>query len=134
MPDAEIVARDGKTQWILIPLADGRWAATTNAEPTGQTMPIFPTRLAALAYQWQKWLDRYPRYHPEHDDNERFGWVAVPEWLSTNAVAARYGLQNPSTIRVAILRHRIHPAGLWKANGKAWLIRAEEAERLWGHQ
>jgi hypothetical protein len=83
--------------------------------------------LAALAAQWERWLSRFPRnYTP------RYGWMADSEWLTPDQVAARYGLADGGVVRTARHRGRIHEAGIWQIHGKAWMIRAEEAERLWG--
>jgi hypothetical protein len=129
---AEFVAREGDVDWVIIPLDDGRWAATDDAVVDGDHVDVFPTRLAALAAQWEGWLTRYPGYDPARDDTPQFGWIAAPEWLTPDQAAARYGLADGGVVRTARHRGRIHEGGIWQIHGKAWMIRAEEAERLWG--
>jgi hypothetical protein len=131
MAHAEIVAEEGDVSWIIIPLAAGRWAATDNAAITPVRIQVFPTRLAALAVQWQRWLARYPAYEPQ-DDTDRFGWRVYSDWWPTAEVARRYGLSDGGVVRVAIRDGRIHPAGRRKVTPQTWVIRAEEAERVWG--
>jgi len=130
--DATVVAREGDVDWVIVPLADGRWAATDDAEIDPDRVEIFPSRLAALAFQWAGWIARYPEYDPDHDDTPRFGWVWPSEWITATEVARRYGRADGSVVRMAIRKGRVHPAALRKITTRMWLIRAEEAERLWG--
>jgi hypothetical protein len=128
--EAEIVARDGDAEWLIIPLDDGeRWAAITidTEDVDTDAIAIYPTRLAALAAQWAQWLRRVPR-----NDTPRRGWLEASEWLTPDQVTARYGLADGGVVRTARHRDRIHPAAIWQIHGKAWLVRAEEAERVWG--
>jgi hypothetical protein len=129
---AELVATEGDITWIVGPLDDGRWFATDDAELDPDRVTFFASRLAAIAFQWEGWLDVYPNY----DDNqrtERFGWLADPDWMTAAEVAEQYHL-TPGAVRVAIFRGQAHHAGVWKRSAQLWLIRACEAERLWGRR
>jgi len=124
--EAEVVAIEGDTYWYVCPLEDGQWAAF---DDESQYVEVFPTRLAAVAAQWQGWLDSYENYNPESDDTSRFGWYEPSEWLTVADVAYRYRLPEKS-IEQAIRDGIVHSAALDNLPG-GYIIRAEEAERLW---
>lgn len=72
---AEIVAREGDVEWIILPLADGRWAATDDAEIDADRMEFFATREEALAFQQAGWEASHPEDDPNREDTDRFGWL-----------------------------------------------------------
>lgn len=71
---ADIVATEGDIDWVIIPLADGRWVATDDAEVSGDRITIHPTREAAVADLWSGWQISYPDYS-EDQLTDRFGWL-----------------------------------------------------------
>lgn len=125
------VAQEGDVEWIVFPLADGSWAATDDAEPEAIRLTVHPTPLAAIARHWEGWVIKYPDYDPDRDDTPRFGWVWDSEWLTPAQIAARYGI-TPDAVRMARHQGRLHPAAIRQLDGRTWLLRAEEAECLWG--
>jgi hypothetical protein len=73
--DVEIVAQEGDIDWVIVRLPDGRWTATDDAEVTPDRVEIFPTRGAALRFQWEGWQAAHPDYTPDQA-TDRFGWRA----------------------------------------------------------
>lgn len=118
-PPAILIARDGRVRWFLVPPATD--AAASDAD-----------YLPRLAHAWAEWLAQHPTYRPDRDDTAQFGWIGTPDWWTPKEVAGRYGLADAATVRMAKRLGRIHPAAIRIIDGRTWVMRAEEAERLWG--
>ena len=71
---AEFIAIEGDVDWCVIPLSDGRWVATDDAELGEHHMAICPTRKSAIAELWAGWQVAYPDYR-EDQRTDRFGWL-----------------------------------------------------------
>jgi hypothetical protein len=49
--DPEVVAVQGDVSWYVFPLADGRWAATDDAEVSPERVLVFATKREAVSAQ-----------------------------------------------------------------------------------
>lgn len=56
-PEILFTEPPGDISWVIVPLGDGRWAATDEAEIGPHHVTLFATRAAAMAYQEAGWCD-----------------------------------------------------------------------------
>jgi len=130
-PSAIRVAIEDALEWWMGYTAEGSWWGISTAVADAGCIVWHDQRITVVGELWRQWLFWYPMTQSDGTVDAQRRWLYASDWWPPAAIADHWPTGGRQAVLEAIESGRIHPAGVQHWGANVWLIRTEEAERVW---